>query len=99
MKLAQHLSPAFLRISEPSTNNLQFSDSKFMFDHTTDNFVVTPLMWKSLNDWITTANLTPVYSIDKQKLLNDNFENFLAEIRHYESNDTYWELNHGKMHT
>ncbi|KAL1494767.1 hypothetical protein ABEB36_010313 [Hypothenemus hampei] len=67
--LASHLSPAFIRLSGPSTQFVQYVDNEE--EATTlrgkhDKIYVSPSMWFGINEWFKLANLTPVYGINDE---------------------------------
>ncbi|CAH0554437.1 unnamed protein product [Brassicogethes aeneus] len=69
LQLAKHLSPAFIRLAGPSTEFVKYIDNEYDYDGAKDgnnatNVIVTPSMWFGVNEWLSLANLTPVFGIN-----------------------------------
>nr|XP_023024228.1 uncharacterized protein LOC111512356 [Leptinotarsa decemlineata] len=68
LRLAQHLSPAYIRIAGPSTSFVNYVDKDDRFanylSEDGNSVIVTPSMWFGINEWFKLANLMPVYGIN-----------------------------------
>ncbi|GLV32764.1 uncharacterized protein CBL_00529 [Carabus blaptoides fortunei] len=103
LNLAKHFSPALIRIHGPSTGRLSFSDhdtdpaQTIIPDFSTGGLMVTPTMWTALNEWIISANLTPVYALNDRDRVNDAWNPKATALPLMELTDKmnitcYWEL-------
>lgn len=109
--LARHLSPAFVRIQGFSTPEIRFSQhveevlpapGRRGFGRV--NLTVTPSMLTSLNGWLISANLTPVFALSDRDRVNDawNPESAalpLMAIADKMNMTCFWELNNGETIT
>ncbi|XP_045474417.1 uncharacterized protein LOC123680519 [Harmonia axyridis] len=66
LRMARHLSPAYVRIAGPSTEFVRYidTDEKSKESEDSDNVTVTPSVWFAVNEWFNMANLTPVFGIN-----------------------------------
>ncbi|KAJ8930097.1 hypothetical protein NQ314_017142 [Rhamnusium bicolor] len=104
LRLAQHLSPAYIRIAGPSTKFVKYVDNEDKFgDHLSEdgnNVVVTPSMWFGINEWLSLANLTPVFGINDVEttrgVWNPKSTLPLLEISDKLNVTCYWQLGFGK---
>lgn len=74
--MASHLSPAYIRIAGQSTQFVKYvddddDDATNLSPHPKDHekqqptsVAVSPSMWFGINEWLTAANLTPVFGIN-----------------------------------
>ncbi|KAI4461902.1 heparanase [Holotrichia oblita] len=67
MQIAKHLSPAYIRLSGPSTEYLQFIENESLYDSKDPTLHFTPTMWEFLNDWFLKTGLTPIFAISGDK--------------------------------
>ncbi|GJQ75950.1 hypothetical protein Trydic_g18006 [Trypoxylus dichotomus] len=63
-QLAKHLSPAYIKISGPSTEYLEYVEHDSMFKSDDSGLSFTSTMWRSLNDWFLETGLTPIFTIN-----------------------------------
>lgn len=65
------------------------------------NVVVTPPMWFGINEWLTLANLTPVFGINDLEttkgLWNPKSTMPLLELSDKLNVTCYWQLGYGKL--
>lgn len=100
--LAKHLSPAYVRITGPSTRLVKEVDvddkrkNSLLDDES--SAVVTPSMWFDINEWLKLANLTPVFGVNDTKPAGEvwNPESTLLEIFDRLNVSCYWMLGFGK---
>nr|CAH7757090.1 unnamed protein product [Callosobruchus chinensis] len=62
--LAQHLSPAYIRIAGPSTKFIKYFDEGVLLPTDTNSVPVTPATWFAVNEWLRLAGLQPIYGIN-----------------------------------
>ncbi|CAH1991416.1 unnamed protein product [Acanthoscelides obtectus] len=62
--LAQHLSPAYIRIAGPSTKFIRYFDEGVLLPTDTNSVPVTPATWFAVNEWLRLAGLQPVYGVN-----------------------------------
>lgn len=104
--LAQHITPAFIRIAGPSTKLLRYSDeaddelSDILYEGD-GRLVVTPSVFTALNDWLSESNLTPVFAINDVDKVNGTWDPKpwmpLFELSDRLNLSCYWQLGHGKQ--
>ncbi|XP_066253298.1 calponin homology domain-containing protein DDB_G0272472-like [Euwallacea similis] len=67
LSLIKHLSPAYIRLAGPSTQYVKYiddEDAALYHKKKGDNIYITPSMWFGINEWLSLANLTPVFGIN-----------------------------------
>ncbi|XP_063907710.1 uncharacterized protein LOC135125895 [Zophobas morio] len=64
VQMARRLAPAYVRIAGPSTQFVKYDEENSWNDVENGFVVVTPTMWFGINEWLASANLTPVFGIN-----------------------------------
>ncbi|KAJ8936769.1 hypothetical protein NQ318_017964, partial [Aromia moschata] len=102
--LSKQLSPAYIRIAGPSTKFVRYVDNEDRYDDRLstngNNVIVTPSMWFGINEWLSLANLTPVFGINDAEtargVWNPKSTLPLLEISDKLNVSCYWQLGFGK---
>ncbi|KAJ8984002.1 hypothetical protein NQ317_006855 [Molorchus minor] len=105
LALAEHMSPAYIRIAGPSTKFVHYVDSEGKsadsLSEDGSSVVVTPSMWFGINEWLRLANLTPVFGINDAETASGGVWNPKSTLPLLEISDKlnvrcYWQLGFGK---
>ncbi|KAJ8920301.1 hypothetical protein NQ315_011962 [Exocentrus adspersus] len=95
--LANHLSPAYIRIAGPSTKHVKYVDreqekTEPHSQEDANSVIVTPSMWFGINEWLKMAGLTPVYGINDADVWDPESILPLLEISDKLNVSCYWML-------
>ncbi|XP_028138980.1 uncharacterized protein LOC114333224 isoform X2 [Diabrotica virgifera virgifera] len=100
LKLAKHLSPAFIRIAGPTTQFIKYVDqddaSHNLLTEDGNNVRITPSIWFGINEWLKLAKITPIYGINDKETIqgvwNPKSTLPLFDISEQLNISCYWQL-------
>ncbi|XP_064210852.1 uncharacterized protein LOC100141957 [Tribolium castaneum] len=95
LQMAKRLSPAYIRIAGPSTQYVKYQEESSN-EAENGNVAVTPTMWFGINEWLASANLTPVFGINDRETTRDGWNPQdampLLDISDKFNVSCYWQL-------
>ncbi|XP_044266264.1 uncharacterized protein LOC123012424 [Tribolium madens] len=95
LQMAKRLSPAYIRIAGPSTHYVKYQEENSN-EVENGNVAVTPTMWFGINEWLASANLTPVFGINDRETTRDGWNPQdampLLDISDKFNVSCYWQL-------
>ena len=100
VQMARRLAPAYVRIAGPSTQFVKYDEENSWNDVENGFVVVTPTMWFGINEWLASANLTPVFGINDgvagREGWNPQEAMEVLDMADKFNVSCYWQLGYGK---